>query len=386
MLWVGPFPVRYKHHFGPKPWVPPCLACMPLYPFARLLHCVWLIHLYIWDQGRKSWGRWSPLGVSGIHWWVRTWLLRDGTHPILGGPLLVAPTVFHGRPSFFAMALVISKESARWLSRHGESLSSSDGCSQNFTHFSPPLLWWSDFDSSPWASWAPPWSGEWCHLLWEWYAWLSPLCLGLLGNLLHWGNWCPQLGLCSLPVLHPWLALHAAALSVFSMAIWLKTLPTCLQLLSFHCWLGQICTPRCMPSACPLSCPFDTTIYQVWASTAWSWDSPGRHPLPGPLWAGDCCLCQSAQMQWHNWWLELKGVNDLSSPGTYTGNSSLTPACLADMSISLQIHSMLVADSYQWSFSLRKRYALIIWSVSQTDLLVSLAWCLTADVRVQNLP
>ena len=51
------------------------------------------------------------MGVSGIHWWVRVWLLKVGSNPMLGSPLL--PPVFtlpHDRSFFLTLVLAISQE------------------------------------------------------------------------------------------------------------------------------------------------------------------------------------------------------------------------------------------------------------------------------------
>ena len=51
------------------------------------------------------------MGVSGICWWVRAWLLRGGSCPTPGSPLLpLVFTLLHGRSFFFALALATSLE------------------------------------------------------------------------------------------------------------------------------------------------------------------------------------------------------------------------------------------------------------------------------------
>ena len=136
-----------------------------------------------------------------------------------------------------------------------------------------------------------------------------------------WGDWCPPLGLHLLLALCPWLALHVVTLS--NMAIWLKTLLMGLLLLNCCCCWGQICMPRCMPLAYFLPHLTESSICWPWAGTAWPQDSPIRLPLSDSWWAGEHSCCWAAWRWWHDWWLELEGVNDHYSPIAYAGDPSL---------------------------------------------------------------
>ena len=169
---------------------------------------------------------------------------------------------------------------AQWLFRCWDSYSSSGRGSWNWTDFSAPLFWWSDFSSSLWASWVPLCSREWCHLLVEQCPQLSLWCLGLLGDLLHWSNWHPRLGLHPLLALHPWLEL-AWSHSILSgdLAEDLMDRPTAAGPL-LHAWMHVF------------SLSF-TSSYKLLNLLAMSqhclwWDSHGRLRLPGSWQVGDC--------------------------------------------------------------------------------------------------
>ena len=226
-------------------------------------------------------------------------------------------------------------------------------------------------------------SGTTCS--WEWCHWLSHLCLGLLGGLLCWANQCPPLRLCPLLALHPllvlwpWLVWCTAAFSVLSGGL-AEDLIDRLALADLHTWMHALYFSFIFWTG--------SSICQPWASTAWSLDDPGRLPLPDSWWAGDHCHCQSAWRQWHDWWLERKGVNDLSSPGTYAGDLSLSYAQMLGLPehffkdtlhVGSQVIPLILLPQEEFCSD-------HIFGLPNQSLLVSFAWHLAADVKAWNLP